>query len=101
MSQRFKADWDRRRKASRAQTSGPHDRYGGVLSLSGTKTGWFYVEEIGGRWHFVTPDGHAFFSLGATHAVECIRRDELNLFATKYGQSEERLAASRSCWPIF
>ena len=50
------------------------------------------MEEILGRWYFVTPEGHAFFSLGATHAVECIRLDELNLFETKYGKSEERLA---------
>ena len=50
------------------------------------------MEEIGGRWYFVTPEGHAFFSLGATHAVECIRLDELNLFETRYEKSEEKLA---------
>jgi hypothetical protein len=74
------------------QTTPKYDRYGGVTSITGTKTGWFHVEEIGGRWFFVTPQGHAFFSLGATHAIECIRQDELNLFETKYGKSEERLA---------
>ena len=74
------------------QSTDEHDRYGGVTSIAGTKTGWFHVEEIGGCWYFVTPEGHAFFSLGATHAVECMRQDELNLFETKYGSSEERLA---------
>ena len=78
--------------AVQAQTDKQYDRYGGVLSLKGTTTGWFHVEEIGGRWYFVTPEGHAFFSLGVTHAVECMRQDELNLFETKYGKSEERLA---------
>ena len=68
------------------------DKYGGVTSLAGKETGWFHVQEIAGRWYFVTPEGHGFFSLGATHAVECIRLDELNLFATRYGRSEERLA---------
>ncbi len=68
------------------------DAYGGVLALPGEKTGWFHLQEIGGRWYFVTPEGHAFFSLGATHAVECIRLDELNMFETKYGKSEERLS---------
>lgn len=53
------------------------DRYGGTLELQGRKTGWLHVEEIGGRWYFVTPEGHGFFSLGATHAAECIRLDEL------------------------
>lgn len=68
------------------------DQFGGVLALQGNKTGWFHVEEIKGRWYFVTPEGHAFFSLGVTHAGECIRLDERNLFATKYGGSEARLA---------
>jgi hypothetical protein len=73
-------------------TSWEYDQYGGVCSLEGKKTGWFHVEEIGGRWYFVTPEGHAFFSLGATHAVECLRLDELNLFETRYDRSEEKLA---------
>jgi len=68
------------------------DRYGGCLAIQGEKTGWFHVEVIGSRWFFVTPEGHAFFSLGATHAVECMQLDELNLFETRYGKSEERLA---------
>ena len=76
----------------RGETIRECDRYGGFTAVAGTKTGWFHVEEIGGRWYFVTPEGHAFFSLGATHAVECMRQDELNLFETKYGSSEERLA---------
>lgn len=75
-----------------AQTTLDYDAFGGVFSLKGKKTGWFHLEEIVGRWYFVTPDGHALFSLGATHAVECMRQDELNLFETKYGRSEERLA---------
>ena len=37
-------------------------------------------------------EGHAFFSLGATHAVEWMRQDEGNLFETNYGNSAERLA---------
>ncbi|MBM4091337.1 MAG: hypothetical protein FJ276_18225 [Planctomycetes bacterium] len=76
----------------RGQSDLKCDTYGGVTSLAGTETGWFHIEEIAGRWYFVTPAGHAFFSLGATHAVECMRQDELNLFETKYGRSEERLA---------
>ncbi|MEZ5398981.1 MAG: hypothetical protein R2729_04875 [Bryobacteraceae bacterium] len=69
-----------------------YDRYGGVRALAGRRTGWFHVERIGGRWFFVTPDGGAFFSLGVTHAGECVRRDERNLFETRYGGNEKRLA---------
>jgi hypothetical protein len=75
-----------------AQPTREYDNYGGVLSLQCQPTGWFHVQEINGRWFFVTPEGHAFFSLGATHAVECIRLDELNLFETRYGRNEEGLA---------
>ncbi len=75
-----------------AQSDLQHDKYGGVVTLEGNRTGWFHVEDINGRWYFVTPEGHAFFSLGATHAVECIRLDERNLFQTRYGNSEEKLS---------
>ena len=75
-----------------AQTGFPQDRYGGVRSLNGEKTGWFHVAQINGRWYFVTPEGHGFFSLGVTHSVECIRLDERNLFQTRYGKSEEKLS---------
>ena len=77
---------------SRGQTNYDCDRFGGVTTLKGTKTGWFHMEQIGERWYFVTPEGHAFFSLGATHAVECMHQDELNLFETKYAKSEQGLA---------
>jgi hypothetical protein len=81
-------------KPAASEQPGPDcDQYGGLLSLTGKKTGWFQVQEIKGRWFFVTPEGHAFFSLGATHAGECIKLDELNLFATGYGNSEPRLSA--------
>lgn len=74
------------------QSALEQDKYGGVVSLAGTKTGWFHTQEIAGRWYFVTPEGHAFFSLGVTHAEECIQRDERDLFATEYGRREDRLA---------
>lgn len=75
-----------------AQAEFKLDKYGGITSLAGTKTGWFHAQEIADRWYFVTPDGHAFFSLGATHAVECLRLDEHNLFETRYESSEGKLA---------
>lgn len=51
------------------------------------------MQEIRDRWYFVTPAGHAFFSLGITHAVECLRLDERNLFETRYEKSEDKLAS--------
>ena len=75
-----------------AEPSRPVDAYGGVLQIRGEETGWFDVQSIGGREFFVTPDGHAFFSLGVTHAVECTRLDELNLFENRYGSDEAKLS---------
>lgn len=41
------------------------DAYGGRLDVHGmVKTGWFHTLKAHGRWQLVTPDGHAFFSLG-------------------------------------
>jgi hypothetical protein len=41
------------------------DSYGGRLDVHGlSKTGWFHTQKADGRWQLVTPDGHAFFSLG-------------------------------------
>ena len=49
-------------KDTRAKT----DRcsYGGFLGTSAKATGFFRVEQIDGRWWFVCPDGHLFFSTG-------------------------------------
>lgn len=41
------------------------DRYGGRTDLAAFKaSGWFRAEQRDGHWHLVTPEGHAFFSLG-------------------------------------
>jgi len=41
------------------------DAYGGRLDGPVLEhTGWFHVQKAAGRWQLVTPDGHAFFSLG-------------------------------------
>jgi hypothetical protein len=41
------------------------DRFGGFLDSHGDATGFFHVQQIDGRWWFVDPDGHLFFSTGA------------------------------------
>ncbi|WP_130617411.1 beta-galactosidase [Dyella amyloliquefaciens] len=41
------------------------DRFGGRTDVPAFKaSGWFRAEQRDGRWHLVTPEGHAFFSLG-------------------------------------
>jgi len=50
--------------AARASQQQDADAYGGRLDVSLQKTGWFHTQKSSGRWWLVTPDGHAFFSLG-------------------------------------
>lgn len=41
------------------------DPFGGVLAASGFEaTGFFHTQKRNGRWFLVTPQGHAFYSLG-------------------------------------
>jgi len=43
------------------------DPYGGSTQLKGERTGWFHLEELGGRTWFVTPEGNAFFPVSLAH----------------------------------
>ncbi|EIM03702.1 beta-agarase [Rhodanobacter denitrificans] len=46
------------------------DAYGGRLDVrSLDRTGWFRTQKRDGRWQLVTPDGHAFFSLGVNAVI--------------------------------
>lgn len=40
--------------------------YGGYLNTKAKATGFFRVEQVDGRWWFVDPDGHHFFSTSST-----------------------------------
>jgi len=40
-------------------------KYGGFLDTKSKATGFFRVEKIDGRWWFVDPEGHLFFSSGS------------------------------------
>ena len=44
-----------------------HDRFGGYKGIKSEATGHFRVEEVNGRWMFITPEGHGYVALGASH----------------------------------
>ena len=46
---------------------GPLDAFGGYSTIQREATGWFRVEEVNGRWMFITPPGHGYLALGANH----------------------------------
>jgi hypothetical protein len=62
---RLEAEWKAERAALRAGDFG-YCKFGGYLSTKARATGFFRVEQIDGRWWFVDPDGHLFFSTGVT-----------------------------------
>lgn len=43
------------------------DAYGGSTRVRWEATGWFRLQQSGGRFWLVTPEGHPFFNLGINH----------------------------------
>ena len=50
-----------------AVENGQLDKYGGLKTIKGTKTGFFHTEKIDDRDWFITPDGNAFFAVALSH----------------------------------
>ncbi len=48
----------------------PKDPYGGSTFVQREASGYFRVEQVDGKWWFITPDGHPFLAFGALHAGE-------------------------------
>ncbi len=53
--------------ACRDSSDVPQDAFGGYSAIQREATGWFRVEQVNGRWMFITPQGHGFLALGANH----------------------------------
>ena len=72
------------------------DRFYGYKAVASEATGFFRVEEIGGRWWFITPEGHPFFSTGVNVV-------NMSGTATKagrhyYREAAEAKYATREAW---
>lgn len=57
--------WDAE-KASLGTGGFGYCKYGGYKQTQARATGFFRVEQVDGRWWFVDPDGHLFFSTSST-----------------------------------
>ena len=68
------------------------DPYGGVRSMKGVATGAFHLEQFEGRHCLVTPDGHAFPSLGINHIQAISQKGTPDLFQEKYGRDWRRVS---------
>lgn len=63
--EQMKKDWAAEEAGLRAGDFG-YCKYGGYLNTKAKATGFFRVEQVDGRWWFVDPDGHLFFSTSST-----------------------------------
>ncbi|HWW00616.1 MAG TPA: hypothetical protein VNZ64_13035 [Candidatus Acidoferrum sp.] len=61
----LKKEWDDEETNLRPGDFG-YCSYGGYLTTKAKPTGFFRVEQVEGRWWFVDPDGHHFFSTSST-----------------------------------
>lgn len=98
------ADWPRKIRsreqlekelADEEQAFGPGDfgfcKYGGYANTKATATGFFRVEQIGGKWWFVDPDGHLFLSTGS---------NGMGGRRTEAGVSRDKTVARMEAWGL-
>jgi hypothetical protein len=102
----LKKDWDVEEAALQTTTLTNRDSYGGFLNTQAKATGFFHVKKIHGRWWFVDPSGHLFFSSGmngvGVNAITRVRGRE-DLFAALPPKNLVRLgpgAASFYAWNL-
>lgn len=73
------------------------DPYGGTTSVKGTKTGFFHVQKLDGRWWLVTPDGNGFLSKGVCNVSYDTDRSPA-LGYSPYERTNAAKYGSREAW---
>jgi arylsulfatase A-like enzyme len=71
------------------------DKFGGFTGIQIQATGNFRVEQVKGRWFFITPEGHPFIALGPNHTGPTIRDQGRNngLWQRWHGSADETAKA--------
>jgi hypothetical protein len=62
----LKKEWSAEHAALNRGDFGYCSKFGGFANTKAKATGFFRVEKVDGRWWFVDPDGHLFFSTSST-----------------------------------
>jgi hypothetical protein len=73
------------------------DGYGGRQAIAFTRTGWFHTQQANGRWWLVTPEGHAFFSLG----VDTVTPDDTRTYVQGREYMFVNLPPDQAPWNAF
>ncbi|MBM3862037.1 MAG: hypothetical protein FJ395_20625 [Verrucomicrobia bacterium] len=69
------------------------DRFGGATAIKRQATGFFRVEQINGRWMFITPEGHGYLALGANHISKFMQSQSAPLLK-RFGDDREKADAA-------
>lgn len=70
-----------------------HDRFGGTLAIQREATGFFRVEQVNGRWMFITPEGHGYLALGANHIGKFMQGQAADMLK-RFGGDREKAGAA-------
>lgn len=65
------------------------DRFGGFIPIEREATGFFRVEQVNGRWIFITPQGHGYLALGANHVGKFMQNQSAELMNRFDGDREK------------
>ena len=67
------------------------DAYGATRQVRAKRTGFFRVEQIDGRWWFISPEGHGFISMGMNHLdlAALKHEDNVHIFHERYGSDTD------------
>ena len=79
-----------------------NDRYGGLTKIRAKTTGFFRLEQTGGRWWLITPDGNGFISIGMNHFDLTVLKypDNIHVWKTQYDGSEEQYLRQGIAQPL-
>ncbi|HUT90178.1 MAG TPA: hypothetical protein VMY37_11820 [Thermoguttaceae bacterium] len=69
------------------------DRFGGFIPIEREVAGFFRVEQVNGRWIFITPEGHGYLALGANHVGKFVQNQSAELMKRFDGDREKAGAA--------
>lgn len=70
-----------------------YDRFGGFTGIQREATGFFRVEQVDGRWMFITPEGHGYVALGVNH-IDIFLKDQAGAMLQRLGGDQKKVEQS-------
>jgi hypothetical protein len=74
-------------------TTNQFDRFGGFTGIRREASGFFRVEQVDGRWMFITPEGHGYIALGVNH-IDVFLENQADAMLQRLGGDRQKLEES-------